>query len=159
MTDTGEFTVMSYGMMCAWQVCQEWSISNGALVSSICSWVTLLYLWKKAETWTSRSGSGARRKWRTEKQRIWKIGRENISVNRHRIEREIRQKRNVVVRLLKEGFISPKGIQFVSLYLLKLIQYSWWGMEIIVEGRGTLRVWDFSFQLCLFKWMGNPAMW
>lgn len=43
------------GMMCAWQVCQERSISNGALDSSICSWITL-FLWvvpiEKAETWT-----------------------------------------------------------------------------------------------------------
>lgn len=41
MTDTGEVTVMPScprsGMMCARQLCQEWSMKNGALVSSICS--------------------------------------------------------------------------------------------------------------------------
>lgn len=56
----------SSGMMSAWQVCQGWSIRNGAVVSSICSWVTP-FLWsvsgkKKTKICTSRNGNGSKEK-------------------------------------------------------------------------------------------------
>lgn len=167
MTDLGEFTLMSRVQGLGWCV-HDRCVRNGASAMELwflaffhqipCTYG--LYLGKKAKIWTSRSGSGSKEKVKNRKAKDLEDWQRKYRSEQaqNRVGDKAEKERGCEA---VEGriYLTQSNTVCQCLYLLKLIQYSWWYMEIIVEERGTLRVWDFSFQLCLFKWTGNPAMW
>lgn len=71
---------------------------------------TLPHLQNKAKIWTSRNGN--RRKVKVKDLEDWQ--RKQWSELATEQSSEIRQKRNMVMRQLKEGFISRKAMIFAS---------------------------------------------
>lgn len=82
-------------------------------------------------------------------------------MNRRRPELGDKERRNVIMRQFKEGFISPKAMLFVSLSIVAKA-HSVFMMLYGNNRRGKSnreRVRSFPFQLFLLKRMGNPALW
>lgn len=72
-------------------------------------------IWEKTPKIWTRSGNGSKEKVKNRKGKDLEDWQRKYQSEQAQNRGGDKAERNVVVRLLKEGFISPKAIQFVTL--------------------------------------------